>query len=470
MGTARPRLRIGVGAGMADDRIGPAVELLENCDLDFLVCECLAERTIARETLARKHDSGRGFNPMLPQRMRAFLPLCHEKGVRLVSNMGAANPVAAAQAALQIGRELGWAGLKCAALIGDDVLHKVRQRPDLMLRDRGVPLEEILPDLASANAYLGADAVSAALQTGAHVVMTGRVADPSLFLGVAMHHHGWSEDDLERIASGTIMGHLLECSAQVTGGYFADPGKKDVPRLAELSYPYADIYPDGELFICKPEGSGGRLDRMTCTEQALYEIHDPNAYITPDCVLSLEGLTFEELSPNRVAAKGATAQPKTDTYKAVVGYFDGWIGTGEVAYAGINAVARAKLAADIVKERFRLDGGVASELQIDLIGITSLHGHGPWTELRESAESGSDPIYQMAKSGSDPYEVRLRVSGRCATKRDAELLGDHVRQLNMQGPFGAGGPVNLGAREVIAVDSVLIPRDWVQPEVVVVEA
>lgn len=444
------RLRIGVGAGMADDRIGPAVALLEQVGLDYLVCECLAERTIARETLARRKDASRGYNPMLEERMRAFLPLLRRQGARLVSNMGAANAPGAAQKALEIGREAGWHDLKCAAVTGDDVTERMRENPGLMLLDRKLPLETILPNLASANAYLGADVVRDALATGAHVVMTGRVADPSLFLGVALHHHGWSDDDLPRLAAGTLMGHLLECSAQLTGGYFADPGRKDVPRLAELPYPFADIAADGSLQVCKPEGSGGRLDRMTCTEQALYEIHDPRAYVTPDCVLSLDGLHFEELGPDRVAVHGVHARPRTDSYKVVVGYFDGWIGSGEVSYAGVNALQRAQLAAETVKERFRLDGGVASETQCDLMGINSLHG---------------DFAGAMSRV---PYEVRLRVAGRCPDRKSAHLLGDHVRQLNMQGPYGAGGPVNLGAKEVIAVDAVLIPRDWVRPEIVTV--
>ncbi len=452
MNEPRKRLRIGVGAGMADDRIGPAMPLLENCDIDYLVCECLAERTIARETLSCKHDGAHGYNPMLQARMRAFLPACREKGVRLVSNMGAANPAGAAQAALDIGHDMGWGDLKCAAIVGDDVADRVRQHPELRLMDRDLPLEAILPQLASANAYLGADVVRDALATGAQVVMTGRVADPSLFLGVALHHHGWDYDDLPRLAAGTIMGHLLECSAQITGGYFADPGKKDVPRLAELAYPYADLYSDGELYIGKPSGSGGRLDRMTCAEQALYEIHDPRAYVTPDCVLNLDGLHFDERSADRVAVRGIHAAPRTDSYKVVVGYFDGWIGTGEVAYAGVNAIARARLAADTVKERFRLDGGMASEIQVDLIGISSLHG---------------DHAQALA---SHPYEVRLRVAARCPDRKSAHLLGDHVRQLNMQGPYGAGGPVNLGAKEIIAVDSLLIPRDWVTPEVITLGA
>jgi len=452
MNSQDKRLRVGVGAGMADDRIGPALQLLQQCELDYLVCECLAERTIARETLSRKTGASKGFNPMLEERMRSFLPLLREKGVKLVSNMGAANPLGAAQAALEIGRALAWQDLKCAAVVGDDVAERVRRHPELPLMDRQRPLEDILPRLASANAYLGADVVRDALATGAHVVMTGRVADPSLFLGVALHHHGWSYDDLPRLAAGTVMGHLLECSAQITGGYFADPGKKDVPRLADLPYPFADIHHDGRLFIGKPDGSGGRLDRMTCSEQSLYEIHDPQAYITPDCVLSLDGLNFEELTPDRVAVRGFSAAARTDTYKVVVGYFDGWIGSGEVAYAGINAVARAQLAAETVKERFRMDGGEASEIQVDLIGMSSLHGNFPDT------------------MSSVPYEVRLRVAARCPDRKSANLLGDHVRQLNMQGPYGAGGPVNLGAREVIAVDAVLIPRDWVRPEIITVGA
>jgi len=448
----KDQVRIGVGAGMADDRVGPAMQLLAQCELDYLVCECLAERTIARETLTQRMDPSKGFNPMLDERMRSFLPLCREKGVRIVSNMGAANPLGAAQATLKIGREQGWQDLRCAAVLGDEVSDRIRQHPELMLNDSKLPLETILPRLASANAYLGADVVRDALGTGAQVVITGRVADPSLFLGVALHHHRWDYDDLPRLAAGTIMGHLLECSAQLTGGYFADPGKKDVPRLAELPYPFADLSSAGELWVCKPEGSGGRLDRMTCTEQALYEIHDPRAYITPDCMLSLDGLHFDELGPDRVAVRGVSAARRTDSYKVVVGYLDGWIGSGEVAYAGVNALGRAKLAAEIVQARFKLDGGVASEIQVDLIGVNSLHG-------------SSEHIW-----APEPYEVRLRVAARCPDRKSADLIGDHVRQLNMQGPYGAGGPLNHGAKEIIAVDSVLIPRSWVNPEIVTVGA
>ncbi len=441
-------VRIGTGAGMADDRIEPAVQLLQTGQLNYMVCECLAERTIAREALNRINTPEQGYTPMLEQRIRALSPLLREKGVRLVTNMGAANPVGAAHVIQREARQVGVQDLSCAAVIGDDVLEKLQKHPELQLLDGSQQLESLLPRLASANAYLGADVVKQALATGADVVVTGRVADPSLFLGVAMYHHDWSYDDFPRLAAGTIAGHLLECSTQLTGGYFADPGKKEVPRLAHLSYPYADISFNGDVTVGKVEGTGGRIDRMTCTEQALYEIHNPSHYITPDCVMDLMHLNFEEESIDRVRVLNARAKERTSSYKVVVGYFDGYIGVGEVSYAGINALARAQLAAQVVQERFAMEGGVTSELQIDFIGISSLHGN-PNDGTRVN-----------------PYEVRLRIAARCPDKKSANLLGEHVRQLNMQGPAAAGGPVNFGAKEIIAVNSVLIPREWVKTEVV----
>jgi hypothetical protein len=444
-------VRIGVGAGMADDRVYPGVKMLETGAVDYLVCECLAERTIARETLNRRRFPDKGYNPMLEERVRAFMPLMRAQNVRMVTNMGAANPVGGAKALRAAAAEVGVEHVRCAVVLGDDVTETVRRHPELRLMDSDSPLEQLLPRMASANAYLGADLVAQALATDAEVIITGRVADSSLFLGTAMYHHGWSYDDYPMLAAGTVMGHLLECSTQVTGGYFADPGKKDVPDLANLPYPLADVGRDGSVVIGKPPGSGGRVDRMTCTEQILYEIHDPARYITPDCVVDLSELGFREQAGDRVAVHGAKAHPRTDFFKVVVGYADGYIGVGEIAYAGINAVARAQLAAQVVQQRFRNEGGIASEIQVDLIGVSALHG---------------DPHRQGERP--EPYEVRLRVAGRCPDQRSAELLGDHVRQLNMQGPAAAGGPVNFGAREIIAVDSVLIPRALVRPEIVMV--
>ena len=250
-------VRIGVGAGMADDRVYPGTKMLEAGEVDYLVCECLAERTIARETLNRRRFPDKGYNPMLEERVRAFLPLMRAQGVRMVTNMGAANPVGGAKALRAAAAEVGVANVRCAVVLGDDVTETVRQHPELRLMDRDGPLEELLPRMASANAYLGADLVAKALASDGEVVMTGRVADPSLFVGTAMYHHGWSYDDWPMLAAGTVMGHLLECSTQVTGGYFADPGKKDVPDLANLPYPLADVGRDGSVIIGKPPARAG---------------------------------------------------------------------------------------------------------------------------------------------------------------------------------------------------------------------
>jgi hypothetical protein len=224
--------------------------------LDYLVFECLAERTVARENLTRMKDPAKGYTPRLMDRMGAVLPACLRNGVRIVSNMGAANPQAAARLIRQHAQDDGLGGVSCAVVRGDDVAEIVRARPDLPLMESGEPLESILPRMASANAYLGADAICRALDTDAQIVITGRVADPSLFLAPAMHHYGWRYDDWPRMASGTAAGHLLECCAQVSGGCFADPGRKDVADLARLGFPYADVA-DGRFWIGKLASSRG---------------------------------------------------------------------------------------------------------------------------------------------------------------------------------------------------------------------
>lgn len=446
MSAARP-VRIGAGAGFADDRIEPAVALAASGAVDYLVFECLAERTTARENLARKKDPERGYTPRLLQRMEAVLPHCLANGVRVVTNMGAANPAAGARAVARQAREGGLGTVDCAVVQGDDVAEIVRDRPDLLLLESGEPLESILPRMASANAYLGADLICRALETGAPVVITGRVGDPSLFLAPALHHFGWSYEDGAALAAGSLAGHLLECSTQVTGGCFADPGRKEVLGLDDLGNPIAEIDAAGNLVVTKLHGTGGRVDRATCTEQLLYEMHDPANYITPDCVLDVTGVTLEEVGPDRVRAAGARARPRTPTYKVTLGYFDGYIGEGQVSYAGINAVGRAKLAAGVVKARLARSGFRYSELRSDLIGMSSLHGdqdHYP-----------------------EPYEVRLRIAARCDDRRAAEAVGFEVRAMHVNGPAGGGGGSDPSVREILAVQSLLLPRELVRPEVFV---
>ena len=331
---AGDKVRIGSGAGFAGDRWEPAVELVEQGGLDYIAFECLAERTIARETLAVRRGQGSGYNPQLEDRMRAVLPPAAARGVRVLSNMGAADPLAAGRKTSEIAGDLGLADRRCAVLLGDDVQDAVAAQPGLPLMETGAALESILPRMASANAYLGADAVASALATGAPAVVTGRVADPSLFVGPIVHALGWSYDDYTRLAQATAAGHLLECAGQVSGGYFADPGVKDVPGLARLGFPFADVTAEGDVTIGKCTGTGGRIDAATCTEQLLYEVEDPAGYVTPDCVLDMTGIAFREVGPDRVAVSGARARSRTPTYKVSVGYFDGYLGEGQLSYGG----------------------------------------------------------------------------------------------------------------------------------------
>jgi len=438
-------LRIGVGAAFADDRIQPAADLAERGDLDYLVFECLAERTIARENLTRVKFPDKGYTPRLLDRIGAVLPACLKSKIRIVTNMGAANPVGAANAIFRHTEEQNLGSVSCAVVTGDDVSDLLRQQPQLKLMESGEPLESLLPNMASANAYLGADVIVRALETGAQIVLTGRVADPSLFVAPAMHHFGWSYDDYKRIAAGTTVGHLLECGASVSGGCFADPGKKDVDDLARLGFPFADVAADGTAWVSKLDGSGGRVDVMTCKEQLIYEMHDPSAYITPDCVLDVTDLTFFQSGRNRVQFEGARAKPRTPTYKVTVGYLDGYIGIGEISYAGTNAVAKAKLTAAIVQQRLKDSGYKYTEVRIDFIGMSSLHG-------------------QVDKR-VEPYEVRLRLAMRTDSRKAAEAVGYETRACHVNGPGGGGGGSDPVVREILAVQSVLIPRHLADQQV-----
>lgn len=444
---AKAVVRIGAGSSFADDRIAPAVELAERGKLDFLVFECLAERTVARENQTRLKDPAKGYTPRLIERMAEVLPPCVRNGVRIVSNMGAANPAAAAGEIRRHARESGLGEVSCAMVLGDDVTEVLRRQPQLPIMESGAPLESLLPRMVSGNAYLGADVVCRALEIGAQVVVTGRVADPSLFLAPAMHRFGWRYDDLPRIAAGTAAGHLLECCAQVSGGCFGDPGKKDVPDLARLGFPWVDMDAEGGFVVSKLEGTGGRVDLATCKEQLIYELHDPAEYITPDCVLDVTELEMAQVGQDRVRVTGARARPRTPTYKVTVGYDDGYIGEGQISYAGIHAVAKAKWAAEVVRQRLKDRGFTYSEVRVDLIGISSLHGAVP--------------------VATEPYEVRLRLAMRTTDRKAAAAVGFETRALHVNGPGGGGGGSDPVVREVLAVQSVLLPRSLVDPQVVV---
>ncbi len=443
-------VRVGAGAGYAGDRIEPAVELAEQGALDYLAFECLAERTIALAQQARRQDPSKGYDPLLEERMRAVLAPCRANRVRVVTNAGAAHPVAGAEAVVEVARSLGLRGLKVAAVTGDDVLEALR-RGELRDDEGGVPLAGLVDRVVSANAYIGAAPIVEALARGADVVVTGRAADPSLFLAPLVHELGWAMDDWPRLGQGTLVGHLLECAGQVTGGYFADPGLKDVPDLARLGFPIGEVADDGSVVITKVEGSGGRVTAATCKEQLLYEIHDPSRYPTPDVVADFSGVSVREIGRDRVRLDGATGHPRPAELKVSVGYRDGWIGEGQIGYAGPGAVARGRLALEIVAERLKLIGVRCRETRFDLIGLDSLHGP------------------RLSAAAPEPYEVRARVVARTDRLEDAVRVGNEVEALYTNGPAGGGGTSKL-TREVLAVASAFVARERVVTAVQVLEA
>ncbi|MBK5396417.1 DUF1446 domain-containing protein [Pseudomonas sp. TH39(2020)] len=445
-------LRIGSGAGYSGDRIEPAIELAEHGELDYLVFECLAERTIALAQQARLVDPEAGFDPLLGERMRRVLPFVgrgadgQRRRLRVITNMGAANPLAAAREVRRLAAQLGLSGLKVAALTGDDVLATLLRDLSQPL-DNGSTLASLGDRVISANAYLGVEGIIDALHADADVIITGRVADPSLFLAPQMFEFGWAADDWPLLGRGTLVGHLLECAGQISGGYFADPGFKEVADLARLGFPLAEVDATGRAVISKVAGSGGRIDTATCTEQMIYEVHDPAAYLTPDVTADFSGVSFTAQGPDRVMAQGADGRARPQSLKVSVGYLDGWIGEGQMSYGGPGALARGRLAREVVLERLKLTGVVFEEIRAELIGVDALHG----TEL------GS-------RTDSEPWEVRLRVAARCADRAEALRIGNEVETLYTNGPYGGGG-ASKSVRQVVAVASLLLPRDAVTLQV-----
>ena len=448
-------LRLGAGAGYAGDRIPPAVALAEKGQLDYLIFECLAERTIALAQLEKLKNPQSGFDPLLRARMKAVLPACLANGTRIITNMGAANPLQAGREVLAVAKELGIDQLKVAVVLGDDVLSLLQANYlSEHLIDSNQTVADIQPQLVSANAYLGAEALLPALQTEAQVIVCGRVADPALFLAPLMHHFQWQADDWPLLGKGVMVGHLLECAAQITGGYFADPGYKDVPNLAQLGFPLAEVNAQGDVVITKLADAGGYVTVQTCTEQLLYEIENPAQYFQPDVVADFSQVQLLQVGPDRVQATGAGGSPRTETLKVTVGYRDGFVGEGQMSYAGPGAQARGQLALDLVKARLAAAGLGHFEARYDLIGINAIFGNAPINPGHAPAE---------------PEEIRVRVAIRVQTQAQALEVANEVEALYTNGPAGGGGATK-SVREVIAAASMLMPRGVIQTQTVLLDS
>ena len=442
-------VRVGSGAGYSGDRIEPAIELCAQGDIQYIGFECLAERTIALAQQEKMRNPAAGYDPLLEQRMTAVLEICKSKGIKIITNMGAANPRTAATKTAEIARRLGIGRLRIAAVAGDDVLDLCKQR-NLPLLEIGGRVNDLGNRILSANAYLGAEPIAQALAAGADVVITGRVSDPALFLAPLIREFGWAMDDWDRLGKGTLAGHLLECAGQITGGYFADPGYKDVAGLGRLGFPIGEVSEDGNLVVTKVSGSGGVITEATCKEQLLYEVHDPAQYVQPDVIADFSHVKIENVGHDIVSVQGGRGTPRPETLKVSVGYIDSYIGEGQISYAGPGALERGRLALDVVRERLSLTGVQTTEARFDIIGVDALHGG-------------------TVARGREPYEVRIRVVGRTDSMAEAVRIGNEVETLYTNGPAGGGGAWK-SAREVVAVASVLLPRALVNPTVQYLEA
>jgi hypothetical protein len=432
-------LLIGAAAGFSGDRLDAAeavvATLVARRRPAALIFETLAERTLALAQLRRRADPEAGYEPRLERLLRPVLGRCLAHGIKIVGNFGAANPYAAAKRVLRLARELGVRTPRVAVVTGDDVSGP-EFRP-LLAQQLGAALERI--EIVSANAYLGAESIAAALRDGADVVVAGRVADPSLTLGPALAHFGWRLDDWDRLARATMAGHLLECGAQVTGGYFADPGYKDVPDPHALGFPIAEIDERGDCTIGKADGTGGAVNALTVKEQLLYEIHDPAAYLTPDVVADITEAEVREVAADRVLLTGVRGHARPQTLKVNVFYEGGWLGEGEISYAGGGAEQRARLAADILRRRLH-----GLRLRIDLIGAVSV-----------LADDGGRLLEQTPAAGRT--DIRLRVAAAHADRAAVERLADEATALYTCGPAGGGG-VRTSVRQRLQTLSCYVPR------------
>ena len=446
-------VHIGNGAGFSGDRFDAAqalVQHLKSCDGPrYLMFEVLAERTIASAQKAKAANPDAGFSPYLDHYVTDILGDIQQAGITLVSNMGAANPEAAARRIHELAAEQGLKPFKIAVLTGDDVREYLDD--DALLAAETMEGTSLAGrTICSANVYLGGRHVAAALATGADIVLVGRTTDSALVLGPLIHEFGWAEDELDKLAAGTICGHLLECGGQVSGTYFADPGFKDVPDLAHVGFPVTEVTADGSFVITKPEGTGGLISPATVTEQLLYEMHDPSRYLVPDVTADVTQMTVTQDASNRIRVAGVKGSLPPETLKITVCVEGGWLAEAEMSYCGANGLARAELAGHVVKTRMA-ESGCNQEIRMDVFGAYSALDGGILTDERRASLRFDD-------------DYRLRLSLVSETRATAQKLHDELQSLYCSGP-AAGGGFRGSVTEQMSSASVLMPRAVIEPHV-----
>ena len=437
-------IRIAGGLGFYGDSWRPIKASIERGNVQYVASDHLAELTLAILQKDRQRDPGLGYTRDLVPMLAELLPLAIPRGVKFILNAGGLNPVAARAVLLGALKKMGLK-LKVGVVLGDAVLERLDELQaagvSLAHMDTGADIASVRERLLFASAYLGARPLVEALNAGADIVLTGRVADAALFLAPMMHEFGWHWDDWDKLAQGMVVGHLLECSGQATGGNFGGDWRA-IPDLAHIGYPIAEVWENGEAVISKAPNTGGRVNFDTLREQLLYEVHDPAHYLTPDVDVDMTTLHMEEIGPDQVRVTGATGRPAPETLKIVAGYEDGVMGQAMIGYAWPDALAKAQLAAQIIQQQMAETGLKAEEALIEYLGYNSIHG------------PLADPTH-----ADDLNEVYLRIAVRCADKREAARLGRLIPPLALSGPpfiGGAGGM--LEPHGLLGIWPTLAPR------------
>ncbi len=425
------------------------VNQVKNGPIDYLVLDYLAEVTMSIMQKQRGKNTAHGYALDFPPVVESVLDDIVNKGVKIVTNAGGVNPHACKDDVLRRASKAGRT-IKVAVVDGDDIMDDIKRLIEsghsMKNMDTGEPLSSITDHILSANVYFGARPIVEALKMGADVVITGRVTDTGLTLGPMIHEFGWSFDDFDKMAAGTIAGHIIECGAQCSGGNFTDWAR--IPDMENIGFPIIEAYPDGTFVVTKHDGTGGCVDTMTVSEQLLYEIGDPRTYITPDCVADFTSIQIEQQGDDRVFVSGIKGLPATDSYKVSISYKDGFKLTSTLVYVWPEALKKAERAGEILKKRAESLGIEFDKYRVEMVGFNSCN------EI-------------LADQLPEYNEVQLRVSATSARESDLNRFGREVAPLILTGPSGvtgfAGGRPK--ASEIVAYWPALLSKDAVVPQV-----
>jgi hypothetical protein len=443
------KIRIGSGSGFWGDLLEPALEMAERDDVQYIGFDHLAELTMAILNRMKNKNPESGYIQDIILWMKKLLPISVPKGIKIITNAGGANPLQAAKEVEKIIKDLKLGPMKIGVVYGDDILPYIDEIRTQGWKFRNLDTGEeditsIRKDIVAANAYIGADLIVEELKKGADLVITGRVSDNALYVGPLMYEFGWdySEKYINQIAAAVTVGHIIECSACVTGGMSNMWQVSERPW--EIGFPIAEFYENGEAVITKTQGSGGIVNPWTVKEHLLYEIMDPANYMMPDGIADFTALHLIEEEMNRVRVKNMKGKKRPDTLKVCIGYRDGFIGEGLAFFPWPDALEKAKWADRWVRERFKRLGVKFEELRIDYMGVNMLHG--------EAA-----PI-----EDKDFNEVGLRIAAKTKTREEAEVVRREATHLWTMGPIGVSFGIPLDVRPVVALWPSLVPREAVR--------